>query len=183
MVPRPLKNKLDKYFLILYHLLLIEPFAFRKIYQICNVQKLNFPFYNFRFKNSENKAHIFDEFRKKFVVLKPEEWVRQHCLKYLINEKKYPKTLISVEKKLIVNGLNKRYDIVIFNPDGSIFCVIECKAPSVKVNQNAFDQIAKYNRTLNAKYLMITNGLNHYYCIIGKNNYTFLDSLPEYSLK
>ena len=83
------------------------------------MQKLNFPYYSFRFKNSENKTQIFDELRKKFVALKPEEWVRQHCLKYIIYNKKYPKTLINVEKKIIVNGLNKRYDIVILNPGGS----------------------------------------------------------------
>lgn len=144
------------------------------------MQKLNFPYYSFRFKNSENKTQIFDELRKKFVALKPEEWVRQHCLKYIIHNKKYPKTLINVEKKIIVNGLNKRYDIAILNPGGSIFCIIECKAPSVKINQKTFDQIAKYNRTLNAKYLMVTNGLNHYYCIIKDNGYTFLETLPEY---
>ena len=145
------------------------------------MQKLNFPYYSFRLKNSENNTQIFDEFRKKFVALKPEEWVRQNCLKYLIYEKKYPKTLISVEKNFVVNGLNKRYDIVILNPKGTIYCVIECKAPSVKITQKTFDQIAKYNRTLNAKYLMVTNGLNHYHCIINENGYTFLDTLPKYS--
>jgi len=145
------------------------------------VQKLNFPYYSFRLKNSENNTQIFDEFRKKFVALKPEEWVRQNCLKYLIYEKKYPKTLISVEKNFVVNGLKKRYDIVILNPKGTIYCVIECKAPSVKITQKTFDQIAKYNRTLNAKYLMVTNGLNHYHCKINENGYTFLDTLPKYS--
>jgi len=145
------------------------------------VQKLKFPYYSFRLKNSENNTQIFDEFRKKFVALKPEEWVRQNCLKYLIYEKKYPKTLISVEKNFVVNGLKKRYDIVILNPKGTIYCVIECKAPSVKITQKTFDQIAKYNRTLNAKYLMVTNGLNHYHCKINENGYTFLDTLPKYS--
>lgn len=145
------------------------------------MQKLKFPYYSFRLKNSENNTQIFDEFRKKFVALKPEEWVRQNCLKYLIYEKKYPKTLISVEKNFVVNGLKKRYDIVILNPKGTIYCVIECKAPSVKITQKTFDQIAKYNRTLNAKYLMVTNGLNHYHCKINENGYTFLDTLPKYS--
>ena len=75
------------------------------------MQKLNFPTYSFRFKNSENKVSIFDAIRKKFVILQPEEWVRQHCVLYLIEEKNYPKSLINVEKELIINDLKKRYDI------------------------------------------------------------------------
>jgi hypothetical protein len=95
------------------------------------MQNLNFPSYTFRFKNSENKMAIFDEIRKKFVVLTPEEWVRQHVVQYLLLEKKYPKSLINVEKLVKVNGLNKRYDIVVFQPNGEIFMLIECKAPEV----------------------------------------------------
>ena len=79
------------------------------------MQKLNFPSYSFRFKNSENKVAIFDEIRKKFVVLTPEEWVRQHTIQYLIQECKYPKSLINVEKQVKINDMSKRYDIVIFN--------------------------------------------------------------------
>ncbi|WP_338733628.1 type I restriction enzyme HsdR N-terminal domain-containing protein [Mangrovimonas cancribranchiae] len=147
------------------------------------MQRLNFPTYSFRFKNSENKASIFDVIRKKFVVLQPEEWVRQHCVHYLMEEKQYPKSLINVEKELIVNGLKKRYDIVVFNPDGSIFLVVECKAPKVNITQDTFDQIARYNLTLNASYLMVTNGLNHYYCQMDFDNerYNFLRDIPEYS--
>ena len=146
------------------------------------MQKLNFPTYSFRFKNSENKVSIFDSIRKKFVILQPEEWVRQHCVQYLIEEKKYPKSLINVEKELIVNTLKKRYDIVIFNPDGSIHLIVECKAPKIKINQDAFDQIARYNLVLNAEYLMVTNGLNHYYCQMDFENekYQFLKDIPDY---
>ena len=128
------------------------------------MQKLNFPTYSFRFKNSENKISIFDCLRKKFVILQPEEWVRQHCVLYLIEEKGYPKSHINVEKELIVNDLKKRYDIVVFNRNGSIHLIVECKAPTVMINQSTFDQIAQYNLELNANYLMVTNGLNHYYC-------------------
>ena len=77
------------------------------------MQKLNFPSYSFRFKNSENKVAIFDEIRKKFVILTPEEWVRQHTVQYLIQEYNYPKSLLNVEKQVKINGMNKRYDIVI----------------------------------------------------------------------
>ncbi|TXG39670.1 type I restriction enzyme HsdR N-terminal domain-containing protein [Seonamhaeicola maritimus] len=148
------------------------------------MQKLNFPTYSFRFKSNENKVSIFDSIRKKFVVLQPEEWVRQHCVQYLIDEKKYPKSLINVEKELIVNDLKKRYDIVVFNPNGSIHLIVECKASKIEIDQNTFDQIARYNLVLNASYLMVTNGLNHYYCQMDfeQERYNFLKDIPDYSL-
>jgi hypothetical protein len=147
------------------------------------MQKLNFPFYTFRFKNSENKVSIFDEIRKKFIILTPEEWVRQHVVQFLLDEKKYPKSLINVEKVLKVNGLRKRYDVVVFNSDGSIFILIECKAPEIKISQATFDQIARYNMTMNSEFLMVTNGLNHYFCQMDFENekYTFLENLPNYN--
>lgn len=146
------------------------------------MQKLNFPTYQFRFKNSENKVLIFDSIRKKFVVLQPEEWVRQNCVHYLIDDKKYPKSLINVEKELKVNGLSKRYDIIVFKPNGDIQLIIECKAPKIEIDQKVFDQIARYNLALNADYLMVTNGLNHYYCQMDFENekYQFLKDIPEY---
>ncbi len=146
------------------------------------MQKLNFPTYNFRFKINENKVAIFDEIRKKFIILTPEEWVRQHVVQFLLEEKKYPKSLINVEKVLKINGLTKRYDGVVFNTDGSIFLLVECKAPKVKITQTTFDQIARYNMTLKATYLMVTNGLNHYFCLMDFENesYVFLKELPEF---
>jgi len=147
------------------------------------VQKLNFPTYSFRFKNSENKISIFDEIRKKFVILQPEEWVRQHCVHYLMTEKKYPKSLINVEKELIINNLKKRYDIVVFNPDGSIHLIVECKSAKININQDTFDQIARYNLSVNATFLMVTNGINHYYCQMDFENeaYSFLKDIPNYN--
>jgi len=143
---------------------------------------LNFPKFSFRFKNSENKLFIFDVIRKKFVVLQPEEWVRQHCVKFLIEEKNYPTSLINVEKELKVNDLRKRYDIVVFNPNGSIHIIVECKSHKIKIDQTTFDQIARYNLTLNASYLMVTNGINHYYCSMDleEQRYKFLQDIPEY---
>jgi hypothetical protein len=148
------------------------------------MQLLNFPFYTFRFKNSENKTAIFDEIRKKFILLTPEEWVRQNVVQYLIIEKKYPKSLINVEKILKINNLIKRYDVVVFNSDGSICLLIECKAPSIKISQKTFDQIAIYNFSLNANFLMVTNGLKHYICQIDFENkkYNFLENLPEFKV-
>ena len=147
------------------------------------MQKLNFNDYSFRFKNSENKVSIFDEIRKKFILLTPEEWVRVHVIRFLIEEKNYPKSYINVEKAVKINGMNKRYDIVVFNKDGSIFLLIECKAPEITIDQKTFDQIARYNMILNANYLMVTNGLNHYFCEMDfeKEQYTFLRDLPHFT--
>lgn len=149
------------------------------------MQDLNFPTYTFRLKNSENNTHIFDVIRKKFVVLQPEEWVRQHCVQYLVQEKNYPISLINVEKVILINGLKKRYDIVVFNPDGSLAVVVECKAPKVQISQSVFDQIARYNLTLKASYLMVTNGLNHYFCTMNHHleSFEFLETLPNYNNK
>jgi predicted type IV restriction endonuclease len=148
------------------------------------MQQLDFSSYTFRFKNSENKVSIFDEIRKKFIILTPEEWVRQHVVRFLLEEKKYPKSLINVEKVLKVNGLRKRYDVVVFNSDGSIAVLIECKAPQITIAQDTFDQIARYNMTMKADYLMVTNGMNHYFCQMDFENekYQFLSELPKYSI-
>lgn len=145
------------------------------------MQKLQFPEYSFRFKNSENKLLIFDEIRKKFVVLNPEEWVRQHVIHYLIKEKNYSPNLINVEKQLKLNNTLKRYDLVVFNRDGSVFMIVECKAPSIVISQDTFDQIARYNMILDATYLMVTNGLNHYFCKMDFENqqYVFLRDIPN----
>ena len=125
---------------------------------------------------------IFDVIRKKFMVLQPEEWVRQHCVQFLIEEKKYPISLINAEKELKVNDLRKRYDIVVYNPDGSIHLIVECKSFKIKIDQSTFDQIARYNLTLNASYLMVTNGINHYYCSMDMKDqrYQFLKDIPQY---
>lgn len=143
----------------------------------------NFPSYTFRFKNSENKVLIFDLIRKKFVVLQPEEWVRQHVLHQLIFDKNYPVSLVNVEKELTMNQLKKRYDIVIFNSDGSIYLLVECKSPDIKITQMVFDQIARYNLILKSNYLMVTNGLDHFYCQMNfeEEKYTFLNHIPDFS--
>lgn len=144
------------------------------------MRDLNFPKFQFRFKSSENKLFIFDEIRKKYVMLTPEEWVRQHVVHFLINIKKYPKSYINVEKIVKLNDMNKRYDIVVFDPKGNIFLLVECKEPQVEITQGVFDQIARYNSSLNAQLLMVTNGLNHYYCKLDYENkeYQFLADLP-----
>jgi len=146
------------------------------------MQALNLPTYKFKIKSRENKLFIYDIVRKKYVSLTPEEWVRQHIIHYLINDKNYPISLIAVEKKLIINKLTKRTDILVFTSKGAPNIIIECKAPSVKINQNSFDQIARYNLKLTANYLMVSNGLNHYFCFmdVEKEQYVFLENIPNY---
>lgn len=148
------------------------------------MQQLNFKTYDFRFKNSENKVLIFDVIRKKFVLLTPEEWVRQHVICYLIHEKKYPITLINVEKVLTIYGMKKRYDIVVFHPTGNINILVECKATEIPISQQTFDQIARYNLSLKADYLMVTNGITHYFCAIKprQTSYDFIADLPNYEM-
>ncbi|MCB9426250.1 MAG: type I restriction enzyme HsdR N-terminal domain-containing protein [Flavobacteriales bacterium] len=147
------------------------------------MQVLNFSTFEFRFKSSENKTLIFDVIRKKYILLTPEEWVRQHVVHFLINEKGYSQSLINVEKKLAVNGRLKRYDVVVFNSDGSVELLVECKAPVVPVTQDTFDQIARYNMVLNARFLMVTNGIDHYYCSMDftHKRYNFLREIPSFS--
>lgn len=144
------------------------------------MQKLQFPSYSFRFKNSEKHRLIFDPIRKKFVVLNPEEWVRQHVLQFFLHEKGYSAQLINVEKQLQLHQTKKRYDIVVFKPDGTVFIIVECKSPKVTITQETFDQIARYNLVTDASYLMVTNGLTHYYCKmdIVNERYIFLPELP-----
>ena len=146
------------------------------------MQELNFPSYAFKLKSSENKTLIFDIVRKKYVILTPEEWVRQHVVHFLLKEKNYPISLIAVEKQLKINARVKRTDIVVYNKLGTPEVLIECKAPSVKITQTTFDQIARYNLTANSKYLMVTNGLAHYFCQIDttRETYIFLEDIPSY---
>ena len=146
------------------------------------MERLNLPTYSFNIKFKEQRKYIFDFIRRKYVLLTPEEWVRQNFLKYLVEEKKYPASLIAVEKEFKLNTLSKRSDAVVYNQSGNPFFMIECKATSVPIDQNVFDQIARYNMKLNVEYLVVTNGLAHYCCKIDIKNqkYYFLKDIPEF---
>ena len=147
------------------------------------MEKLNFPEFDFSFKSKENKNFIFDPIRKKWLVLTPEEWVRQHCIQFLLKIKNVPLGFIQVEKKLNINNTEKRYDLVVFKPDMSIMVLIECKAPQVNLTQKTFDQIARYNTVLKSDYLVLTNGLIHFFYKMDfkKGQYLFLPDLPTYN--
>ncbi|MFO7843590.1 MAG: type I restriction enzyme HsdR N-terminal domain-containing protein [Bacteroidales bacterium] len=146
------------------------------------MERLNLPTYSFNIKFIEQRKYIFDFIRRKYVLLTPEEWVRQNFLKYLVEEKKYPASLIAVEKEFKLNTLSKRSDAVVYNQSGTPFLMIECKAASVTIDQHVFDQIARYNMKLNVEYLVVTNGLAHYCCKIDVENqkYYFLKDIPEF---
>ncbi|MEX8548634.1 MAG: type I restriction enzyme HsdR N-terminal domain-containing protein [Mucilaginibacter sp.] len=143
---------------------------------------LNLPPYPFQITERNNKFFLFDEIRKKTLLITPEEWVRQHFIQYLILQKKYPKSLIQLEGGLKLNGQSKRSDILIFNSRGEKILLVECKAPSVKITQAAFDQIARYNIVHRVPLLAVTNGLEHFYCQIDfeQEKYFFVDKLPDY---
>ncbi|MGY5352926.1 type I restriction enzyme HsdR N-terminal domain-containing protein [Wenyingzhuangia sp. IMCC45533] len=146
------------------------------------MQKLNLPKVDLKFKSKENKLFIFDDFRKKDILLTPEEWVRQHFAYYLIRKKNYPKSLTVLEKELMLNNVKKRTDILIYNTQGTPEIIVECKAMSVNITQKVFDQIARYNLKLKANYLIVTNGLEHYFCQMDFTNqrYVFLKDIPNY---
>ncbi|MCK5766487.1 MAG: type I restriction enzyme HsdR N-terminal domain-containing protein [Bacteroidales bacterium] len=147
------------------------------------MQELNLPSYEFRLKKDDGQVRIFDEVRKKYVALTPEEWVRQHFIMYLINQKQVPAGLIILEKKLIMNKMSRRPDILIHNRQGEAVMIVECKAPEVNISQDTFDQVARYNSVLSVQYLVVTNGLQHFCCQMDYkgNTYRFLEDIPEYN--
>lgn len=147
------------------------------------MEALNLPPADVKVKTENGSTKIFDIVRKKWLVLTPEEWVRQHFIHYLINDKGYPASLMTVEAGLKYNQMAKRTDIVVHDRNGNPLMVVECKSPKVKVSQDAFDQAARYNMTLKVKYLVVTNGLKNYCCFIDheKGEYAFLEEVPEYT--
>jgi len=143
---------------------------------------LHFPVIDARTKAEGKRMLIFDNIRKKYVALTPEEWVRQHLIHYLITEKKYPAMLISVETPLKYARMDKRSDVLVNNRDGQPLMLAECKAPEVAITQKVFEQIAIYNLTIQAPCLMVTNGLQHY-CLIAATDSSpacFLNEVPVY---
>ena len=146
------------------------------------MQILNLPPYEFKTRVENGKNYIFDPFRSKYLVLTPEENVRQHFARYLIKELSYPATLMMSEHSLSLNRMNKRCDLIVFDRSGEPLVLVECKAPKVKISQAVFDQIARYNLVFKVSYLMVSNGLKHYCCKIdfGTGEIEFLKAMPSY---
>ena len=130
----------------------------------------------------DEKPHIYDCIRKNYFVLTPEEMVRQAFVNYLINHLGYPKALIAVERELKIGAKLNRSDIRILDRAGECFMLIECKSFKTKVNQQTFDQAARYSKNLNADYLVVTNGVTTLCCHMdyGQESVSFLEQLPKY---
>jgi len=147
-----------------------------------NLPQLNLPIAVLKTKLVEGTTQVFDQVRKKYLVLTAEEWVRQHFIHYLNHEKNYPLGLMEVEKMVKYNGLQTRADIVLYTADGEPNMIVECKAPNVKVTQDAFNQIARYNFKLQVSFLVVTNGIQHFCCQMDyeNNEIKFLEEIPSY---
>lgn len=144
--------------------------------------QLNLPEHQFTIKKSANGLTIFDVLRSKFVALTPEEWVRQNFVAFLIHHKQFPQALMGNEIALVQNQIKRRCDTLIADREGNTFAIVEYKAPSVEITQKVFDQIVRYNMVLRAKYLMVSNGMQHYCCKIDyeTDSYSFLPDIPCY---
>jgi hypothetical protein len=145
---------------------------------------LNLPEFEVNLKKSEGKIWIFDGIRKKFVVLTPEEWVRQHLIQYFISHLNYPRTLIQVERGLQYNQLQKRSDFVVFDRQGKPWLLVECKSPEIQLDQKSVNQAALYNMEVKAKYVALSNGLKHvcYEAAERLEEITLLKDFPEYNV-
>ena len=146
----------------------------------CRTQQQNT--FEYKLKEDNGKYFIFDPLRKKYILLTPEEWVRQHFVNYLISCKGYPSGRIGNEISLCLNGRKRRCDTVIYSQEGMPCVIVEYKAPHISISQDVFDQIVRYNIVLQVEYLIVSNGKNHYCCQIDYKNqsYVFLEEIPEY---
>ena len=126
------------------------------------MRKLNLPLFEFKIKKENNNTIIFDKIRKKWIILTPEEWVRQNFISYIL-DKNYPKSLINCEIVFFINKVTKRYDIVVYDSSGDVEILVECKSYDVNLIKEHFDQVMRYNLELKSKYVIVTNGLRHFY--------------------
>jgi len=153
--------------------------------QASNIQKmyqLNLPEYNFNVKKQNNRLFVFCTQRKKYVSFTPEEFVRQHFIRFLIEKMNYPASLIAIEQQIDFNGMKKRCDAILFDIEAKPKLIIELKAPNIAITQEVFDQVAVYNAKLNVDFFMISNGIEHYCCRVDTKNarYEFLPDIPKY---
>lgn len=146
------------------------------------MQSLNLPGFIPKITEKDGKRTIFDPVRHRYVALTPEEWIRQHFVHYLIEAKGYPKELVANEVQVKLNGTSKRCDTVVYNRFLEPLAIVEYKASHIGITRAVFDQIARYNMVLRVRYLIVTNGVNHYACRIDYENrsYAFLENIPSY---
>ena len=145
---------------------------------------LNLPGYEAKIREKEGKREIFDRLRRCYVALTPEEWVRQHFVNMLIEHKGYPATLTANEVSITLNGMMRRCDTVVYDKNLRPIAIVEYKAPTVKIDEKVFAQIARYNLVLKVDYLIVSNGLQHFCCKMDyeKNSYSFLREIPAYDV-
>ena len=144
------------------------------------MEELNFPKYDFSIKESEGKKQIYDSLRKKYLILTPEEWVRQHIVHYFLREHDYPRSLCKLEGGIQINKLPKRVDVLFYDRKGEPFMLIECKAPSIKLTDKVFEQAAIYNLKVKAKYIFLTNGKQHLIFSYQNNGYKNIIEIPAF---
>ena len=144
---------------------------------------LALPDHGLKTRHGPDGPQVFDAIRRQWVALLPEEWVRQHFIGFLVHDRGCPASLISVERTLTLNGLSKRADIVVHAADGRPVALVECKAPGVKVGQAVFEQAARYNSVFKVKWLIVTNGLRHYCCMVdhSKASVDFVVEIPDHA--
>jgi hypothetical protein len=147
------------------------------------VKELNLPAYSFKIKEGEGDQRlIFDPIRRRYIVLTPEEWVRQHFINFLVNHRSYPAALIGVEVTFRLNDLSRRVDLMVYNRLGNPLLVVECKSPDIKISKDVFDQVIEYNMKFKLDYLLITNGISHYGLKMDSESgkFEFLSDIPYY---
>ncbi|MCX6255697.1 MAG: type I restriction enzyme HsdR N-terminal domain-containing protein [Bacteroidia bacterium] len=146
------------------------------------MKQLNLPQYSFKISVKEGSEMILDPVRRKYVKLTPEEWVRQNFVQYLVNEGKYPVGLLGIEVMFRLNKLKRRVDILVHSRTGEPVMIVECKSPDIKIDDKVFDQIVCYNMGFKVPYIVVTNGIDHYACIIDheQKKYEFLLVIPLY---
>ena len=147
------------------------------------MQSLNLPFQNLKVEEIKSKKYIFDFTRKKNLILTPEEWVRQNIVSHLVNDLNYPKGLIKTESSIKYNNLKKRSDIIVRDRKMGFYLLVECKSYKLKINKDFFKQVSIYNKIYKSRYIMISNGMDHYVCefFLKEKKYKFLKSIPVFT--
>ncbi|MCP1381867.1 restriction endonuclease subunit R [Runella sp. CRIBMP] len=143
--------------------------------------QLNLPAFEYKVTKIGEKPYIFDIIRRKYVVITPEEWVRQHVLHWLMGEHRFPKALIRTESGLTYHQLAKRTDILIYDREGVPFLLVECKAPHISLNDVVFEQAIRYNSILKARYVLISNGMDYFVFEVKDGQAFLLDTIPSYA--
>ena len=143
---------------------------------------LNLPSYDTKIRKRGSIVEIYDTLRHKYVTLTPEEWVRQHFVNWLVSDKNYPSTLMANETSIKLNSMSRRCDTVVYNQHLEPLMIIEYKESNIPISQKVFDQIVRYNTVLKVKYIVVSNGINHFCCKMDydRQSYDFLTDLPEY---